>query len=277
MLPSFILSLREGLEAALLIGILLGALRQIDRSDLQLAVWAGTISALVVSVLVAIGLDAIGLALVEPGEQIFEGFIMLLAAGFLTWMIFWMARQSRNLKTDIESGVRQASQAGKRGLFVLAFLSVLREGVELALFLSAAFLASNAGQTLAGALLGLGTAVLLGALLFATTLRLNLRRFFQVTGFILVLFAAGLVAHAIHEFNEIGWIPNIIEHVWNVNPILNENSTLGEILKSLLGYNGDPSLTEVLAYAFYFVVVLLGLLASGSKSAKKAPQAKDTA
>jgi high-affinity iron transporter len=259
MLPSFLLSLREGIEAALLIGILLGAVRQIHRRDLIPAVWAGTISALVVSVLVAFGLNAIGMALVEPAEQIFEGFVMLLAAGFLTWMIFWMARQSRNLKTDIESGVHQASHTGRRGLFALAFLSVLREGVELALFLAAVFLTSNTGETLAGALLGLGTAVLLGATLFATTLRLDLRRFFNVTGFILVLFAAGLVAHGIHEFNEIGWIPAIIEPVWDVNPILGENSTLGLILKSLFGYNGNPSLIEVLAYVFYFVIVLLGL------------------
>ena len=259
MLPSFLLSLREGIEAALVIGILLGAVRQIRRRDLVHAVWAGTISALVVSVLVAIGLNAIGLALVEPGEQIFEGFVMFIAAGFLTWMIFWMARQSRNIKADIESGVRQASRTGKRGLFALAFISVLREGVELALFLTAALLASNAGETLVGALLGLGTAVLLGATLFATTLRLDLRRFFNVTGFILVLFAAGLVAHGIHEFNEIGWIPAVIEHVWDVNPILSENSTLGLILKSLFGYNGNPSLTEVLAYGVYFVIVLLGL------------------
>lgn len=267
MLASFILSLREGIEAALVIGILLGAVRQIRRRDLVPAVWAGTISALVVSVLAAIGLNAVGLALVEPGEQIFEGFIMFLAAVFLTWMIFWMARQSRNFKNDLESGVQQASQSGRKGLFVLAFVSVLREGVELALFLTAAVLASNSGETLAGTLLGLGTAVLLGATLFASTLRLDLRRFFNVTGFILVLFAAGLIAHGVHEFNEIGWIPAIIDHVWDLNPVLNENSTLGQILKSLLGYNGNPSLTEVLAYGIYFVAVLLGLRLTTAKPA----------
>jgi high-affinity iron transporter len=265
LLSSTLLSLREGLEAALIIGIVLGALRQMRRRDLSASVWAGTLSALVVCTAAAIGLNALGVALKDPGEAIFEGFTMLLAAGILTWMIFWMARQSRNVKADLEDGVQQASRSGKRGMFFLAFIAVLREGVELALFLTASAFASDSRQTLLGALLGLGTAILLGAVLFATTVRLNLQRFFQVTGFLLILFAAGLTAHGIHEFNEVGWIPVIIEHVWDVNPILNENSTLGEILKSLLGYNGNPSLTEVLAYAAYFGAVLFGLRAAGKQ------------
>ena len=273
MLPSYLLSLREGLEAALIIGIVLGALRQTRRGDLAPAVWAGTVSALIVCLAIAFGLNALGLSLEEPAEQIFEGITMLLAAGILTWMIFWMARQSQQMKADLETGVRQASRTGKRGLFFLAFIAVLREGVELALFLTASVFASDARQTLLGALLGLGTAALLGATLFATTVRLDLRRFFQVTGVLLILFAAGLVAHGVHEFNEIGWIPSIIEHVWDLNPLLNESSTFGEVLKSLVGYNANPSLTETLAYAAYFGAVLLGLRAAGKRSAKEAAQA----
>jgi high-affinity Fe2+/Pb2+ permease len=146
----------------------------------------------------------------------------------------------------------------------MAFIAVVREGVELAFFITAAFFAgnnenvgSNTIQTLAGVVLGLGTSILLGWSLFATTVRMDLRRFFQVTGFILILFAGGLVAHGIHEFNEVGWIPNIIEHVWDVNAVIDENSVFGQLLKALFGYNGNPSLTEMIGYFAYLIIVAI--------------------
>ncbi|MBM3151526.1 MAG: hypothetical protein FJZ96_04865 [Chloroflexi bacterium] len=260
MFPSYILSLREGLEAALIIGIVLGALRQVRHLELKPALWAGTASAILVSLAAGIGLSLLGFSLEGKAEQVFEGITMLLAAGILTWMIFWMNRQSHNLKGNLETGVtRAAAGSGKRAIFALAFFAVVREGIELALFLTAAAFASDANQTILGALLGLGTAVLLGWSLFATTVRLDLRRFFQVTGFLLILFAAGLIAHGVHEFNEVGWIPALIEHVWDVNAIMDETSTFGLLLKALFGYNGNPSLTEMLAYAAYFVAILFGL------------------
>jgi high-affinity iron transporter len=195
---------------------------------------------------------------------------MFLAAGILTWMIFWMSQRARHLKSDLESGVQKASQTGKWSLFGLAFIAVLREGVELALFLTAAAFSSGAHQTILGALFGLGTAILLGWSLFATTVRLNLKRFFQVTSILLIFFAAGLVAHSLHEFNELGWVPPVIEHVWNLNPLLNDQSTLGQLLATLFGYNSSPSLTEGLAYAVYFGIVVLGLRRAGLKSAQAA-------
>ena len=185
---------------------------------------------------------------------------MLVAAGVLTWMIFWMRRQARSLKNELETGVRHAAiQAGKGALFFLAFTAVLREGIELALFLTAAALASDAQQVLTGALLGLGTAILFGWSLFASILKLDLRLFFQVTGAMLILFAAGLVAYGVHELNEAGWVPVIVEHLWDINFILDEKSTAGAMLKALFGYNGNPSLTEVLAYLAYFIGIYLGL------------------
>jgi high-affinity iron transporter len=144
-------------------------------------------------------------------------------------------------------------------LFGLAFLAIVREGIELALFLTATTFIDYQGQILLGALVGLSAAILLGWLLFSATVRLDLRRFFQVTGILLILFAAGLVAHGVHEFNEAGWIPSVIEHLYNINPVLDENSVAGVILKTVFGYNGNPSLTEVIAYLLYFVLVLLGL------------------
>jgi len=263
MLPTYLLSLREGLEAALIIGIVLGALTKIRRNDLSPAVWLGTLSAVGISILTAVILTSFGMSLEETAEQIFEGVTMLIAAGILTWMIFWMSKQARFLKSELEAGVNKAAAStGKRAVFWLAFMAVVREGVELAIFVTAAFFAgdqsqvtSNIIQTLAGTILGLGTAALLGWTLFATTVRLDLRRFFQVTGMLLILFAAGLVAHGVHEFNEVGWIPAVIEHVWDVNSIIDETSLGGQLLRTLFGYNGNPSLTEVIAYFVYLAVV----------------------
>jgi high-affinity iron transporter len=263
MLPTYLLSLREGLEMALIIGIVLGALTKIRRNDLSPSVWLGTLSAVGVSILTAVLLTTFGLSLEDEAEQIFEGITMLIAAGILTWMIFWMRKQARFLKSELEAGVNKAAAStGKRAVFWFAFVAVVREGIELALFITAAFftgdqsqVTTNIIQTLAGTILGLGTAILLGWTLFATTVRLDLRRFFQVTGILLILFAAGLVAHGVHEFNEVGWIPVVIEHVWDVNPILDETSLLGQLLRTLFGYNGNPSLTEIIAYFVYLIVV----------------------
>ena len=282
MLPSYLLSLREGLEAALIIGIVLGALRKIRRTDLIPSLWYGTISAAVVSFLAAILLTFLGLSLEGNAEKIYEGITMLLAAGILTWMIFWMGKQARNLKTELEDGVNKAAAryaTGKASIFWLAFIAVVREGIELAIFLTAAFfvgnnenLGINTIQSLAGVVLGLGTAILLGWSLLATAVRLDLRRFFQVTGFLLILFAAGLVAHGIHEFNEINWIPSIVAHVWDVNAFINEDSVSGQLLKTLFGYNGNPSLTEMIGYFVYIVVVAVLFNYSTIKRDTKAPQ-----
>ena len=260
MLPSYLLSLREGIEAALIIGIVIGALRKIRRTDLVPALWWGVLSAAAVSTLAAVLLTSFGLELEGPAEPIYEGATMLLAAGILTWMIFWMSQQARTLKSELEEGVNKAAaSAGGRAIFWLAFVAVVREGVELALFLTASIFATDVLQTAIGAALGLGTAILLGWSIFAAIVRLDLRRFFQVTGFLLILFAAGLVAHSVHEFNEVGLIPSIIEHVWDLNSVVSEDSTFGLFLKALFGYNGNPSLTEVLAYLGYLLVISLSL------------------
>jgi len=271
MFSSFLLALREGLEASLIIGIVLGVLKKTGKLPFARSVWAGAGSATLVSLITALILNAIGASFEGTAEEIFEGFTMLIAAGVLTWMIFWMKRQARTMQNQLETEVRQAvlTQSGK-ALFSLAFLAVLREGIELALFLTAAATTSTAQQTLIGGLVGLATAAVLGWLLFATTVQLNLEAFFQVTSVLLILFAAGLVAHGVHEFNEAGWIPAIIEHLWDINPVLDEVSPLGLMLKALFGYNGNPSLTEVAAYIAYFVAILLGLRKPGRKAVPQA-------
>lgn len=263
MIAAAVLAFREGLEAALLLGIVLGVLRRIRRADQTRFVWTGAGLAALVSVAVGVGLMALGISFEGLAEEIFEGTAMLLAAAVLTWMIFWMGRQGRAIQVDLERDVREASSAGGGwALFSLAFVVVLREGIELALFLTAAAMTATAGATLIGGLLGLGVAAVAGWLLFATAGRLTLRTFFRVTGVLLIVFAAGLVAHGVHEFNEAGLIAPVIEHVWDLNPVLDEDSGVGQVLVALLGYNGNPSLTEVVAYVGYWVVILAAVWCS---------------
>ena len=257
MLASFLLSLREGLEAALIIGIVLGVLLKIKRTDLNIVVWRGVGVAAILSLLAAIALNLLGMEFEGKGEEIFEGVAMLLAASVLTWMILWMQNHGSNLKSEIEKQTNQAALGnGQKALFALAFLAVFREGIELALFLLAARLTSSLLQTLSGALLGLLSATILGWVLFTSTMKLSLRGFFGVTNILLIVFAAGLVGLGIHEFNEAGVIPSIIEHVWDVNGILSDKSEVGLLLKALIGYNGNPSLTEVAAYTAYLVALV---------------------
>jgi len=252
MLASFLLSMREGLETALIIGIVLGVLLKLKKTNLNVTVWAGAGVAVALSAAAAIVLNLLGMEFEGRGEQIFEGSAMLVAAGVLTWMIFWMQKTAVNLKSEIEAKTQDAVYSkGRNALFFLAFLAVFREGIELSLFLLAVRGASSPLQTLSGAILGLAGAVILGWMLFTSTRRLNLRAFFRVTNVLLIVFAAGMVAYGVHEFNEAGIIPSLIEHVWDINPILNENSQVGLLLKALVGYNGNPSLTEVIAYISY--------------------------
>jgi high-affinity iron transporter len=261
MYSSFLLALREGIEAALVVGIVLGALRQLQRTDCTYVVWMGVVSATLVSVIAAVFLNVLGWNLAGRSEAIFEGVMLLLAAGLLTWMIVWLRQQSKYLRGNLESGVRQAvCSPGHRGLFVLTFIAVAREGIELALFLTAASFETNAAQTLAGACGGMATAVLLAALLFNTTARLNLQRFFQVSTALLILFAAGMIATAVHEFNEVGWIPPVIDPLWNTEGLLSKTSTGGALLKGILGYTSTPSLTSVLAYVIYLGAIVVCFL-----------------
>jgi high-affinity iron transporter len=266
MLPGLVLALREGLEAALIVGILLGVLRKLERADRERSVWWGAAAAALLSVLVAVGLTAIGAELEGRAEALFEGLTLLLAAGVLTWMIFWMQRQGRSVRQGLEAQVRQAI-AGEpgRGLFTVSFVAVSREGIELALFMTAAAVTSSARQTWMGGVLGLALAAALGWAVFASTVRLDVRRFFQVTGAILLVFAAGLVARSVHEFIELGWLPALVEHIWNTASILSDESALGQVATSLLGYRSSPALSEVIGYVIYLAVVL-GLLWWTSRS-----------
>ena len=259
MVAALLITLREGLEAALIVGIVLGVLRKLQRQDRSAVVWAGVGAAVAVSVVAGLVFNALGVAFEGRGEEIFEGVAMLLAAGVLTWMIFWMQRQGRQVQAELEADVRRAVTVGSAwGLFSLAFVAVLREGIETVLFLTAAAFTATPAQTVVGGTLGLVVAVMLGWLMFAAGRRLNVRAFFRVTSVLLVLFAAGLLAHGVHELQEAALLPTLVEHVWDMNPILDENAAVGVFLKALFGYNGNPSLIEALTYAGYLVAIAFG-------------------
>ncbi len=252
---ALLITLREGVEAALVLGIVLGVLTRLQLHHLKRYAWAGTAVAAFLSLLAGIALYVMGVKFEGRAEEIFEGATMLAAAALLTWMIFWMKTHGRELARKLEQETREAVQVGVVALFGVTFFAVLREGLETALFLTAAMFQASAATTLTGAALGLGLAVLVGVLLFGASVRLNLRMFFNVTGILLLLVAAGLVASGVHEFQEAGLLPVFVEQVWNINNVLDENGTVGSFLKALFGYNGNPSLLEVSAYLAYLLTV----------------------
>ncbi len=266
MLAGFLLALREGIEAVLIVSIMLGMLKKMNRSDRASLVWLGVAGAALISLGAAIVLNVIGAEFGGAAEQVFEGLTLLFAAAVLTWMIFWMQKQGRQIQKGLEAEVREALSGGQTvALFSVAFLAVLREGVELALFLTAVNFASPpvGGEApilgWLGGILGLIAAMVIGWLMYESAVKLNLRRFFQLTSIVLIFFAAGLVGSAVHEFNELNWIPAAIEPVYDLNHVVPETTLFGQFLKALFGYNANPSLTAMLAYIGYFVVVL-GLL-----------------
>jgi high-affinity iron transporter len=252
-----LLTTREGLEASLIVGIVLAYLSRTKNRDQFRVIWAGTAAAVLASIVSGATLVFTLGELEGRAEQIFEGVAMLSAVAVLTWMIFWMRRQARFIKQDLEAKLATAIAAGSAiGLASVVFFAVLREGVETALFLFAISESSTPLTTGIGAAVGLAISISLGIGLYFGTRRLDLRQFFTVTGLLLIVFAAGLLAHAIHEFQEAGLLPLTVEHIWNTNAVISDESTTGQFLKTLFGYNGDPSLLELLAWLTYIAMAL---------------------
>jgi len=255
-ISALVLSLREGIEMALVVGIVVAYLGQIGAKGARKWVWAGVVAAAGVSLLALGILNALNAEFEGTTEQIFEGTTMLLATFFLTWMVFWMLRNARYLKSELQRGVEDVLARGgvAWGLFLLVFFAVVREGVELALLL---FAAPGEGK-LVGSVIGLAVAIGVGVLIYAFGRRVDLRTFFRVTTVILILFAAGLFSHAAHEFAEAGLLaPMEGPLLWTTREWLPEDSGLGSILRALLGYAESPHAIEVVAYVAYFVGVWL--------------------
>jgi high-affinity iron transporter len=255
---AFFLMLREGLEAALIVGIIAAYLVKIGRRDVLGKVWLGVGLAVALSVGTGILVVATVGRLPLVVQATLEGLAALIAVAVLTWMLFWMRRQGRALKGELERGVEQALGDGSTVALVgLAFVAVVREGLESVLFLLA--VGSSSGDTasiLFGALAGLAVAIGIGWAIFAMGVRVNLRAFFTATGVVLIFVAAGLCAFAVAEFSEAGLFANA-GSVYDVGSVLPETSPLGSLLAGLFGFRSAPTPLEVIAYVGYLIPVLL--------------------
>lgn len=259
-IPSFIIGVREGIEAALVIGIFLGYLVKIERVSLKRYVYAGTVAAILASAGVAAILFAATVEFQGFGEQIFEGITMLVAVAVLTSMVLWMMKAARNIKTHVQQRIDAVlKQSEVFGLALLSFVVVFREGVETALFMFGAGALTSPFEAILGVGLGLVIAGIIGVGIVRVSWRLNLRRFFQVTGVFLVVIAAGLFAHAVHELQEaFGWQfgSAAVYDLRSVFPA-DETNTAGYLLRGIIGYSDAPTVLEVVAYVGYWIIVIL--------------------
>jgi high-affinity iron transporter len=204
-----------------------------------------------------------------PYEQAFEGAAMLLAAGVVTWMLFWMRRQSAALKGELEAQIdRRLSEGTLLGLALLAFTAVIREGIETALFLvgTATSTQASAASVLVGAVVGLGAAALVGWAIYSGSRRINLRAFFRWTGIGLIFIAAGLLSHAVHEFIEIGLVPFGTQTAFDISGLLSHEEGIGQFLRAIVGYTATPEWTTLIVHLGYLVVVLGLYLRPGTPS-----------
>lgn len=256
MFAAFLITFREGLEAALILGIVLGVLSRLELHHLKRSVWAGLFTALGASLVAALVLLGLGQTLEGRAEEIYEGVTMLTAAALLTWMLFWMGAHARTFTQRLTEKTEKAASMGAWALFMVAFIAVIREGLETALFWVALFFQdpSQVWFLLGGGVLGLLVAILVGVAIFQSTLRLNLRLVFLSTGLLLLFVAAGLIAQGVHELQEAGILPVFVEELWNTSALLAEESTLGLLMSALFGYNATPSLLEVITYWTYIFI-----------------------
>lgn len=253
-LGALVIALREGVEMAIITGIVLAYLTQIGARRAHRWVWLGVGAAAGVSLGFLAVLNALDAEFEGATAGIFEGITMFLAAGFLTWMIFWMLRQSRHLKGELQLGIQDALARGGAawGVFALVFFAVLREGVETALLL---FAAPGEGKLL-GTVAGLAVAMAIGVFIYAFGRSIDLRTFFKLTGIVLVLFAAGLVTHGVHEFVEAGIVAGG-PVLFDLSGSLPDKEGAGAMLRALFGYSADPTLLEGAAYIAYYVVAVV--------------------
>ncbi len=269
LVPSLLLTFREALESALIVVIVASHLRRIGRQSLNKYLVEGVIGAIVISVALGIAVRLAFGGLVGVSEQLFEGFASLTAVAVLTYMIFWMTRHSTTMKAELEQKVEAAiSRKQVFGIATLSFVAVLREGLETVLFLSALATVDAVG-TFVGVVLAAATVIFLAVVLMKGIYRLNVKRFFQATSLILIVFAAGLVGSGVHELIEASQNSGVNvgvlgESAFNINPPLNtdgtypplhENGIIGSIFATLIGYSGSPEWLRIISYLGYWLIL----------------------
>ena len=262
MIPTFVIGLREGVEAALIVGIVAAFLRSEGRRDALRWVWAGVALATVVCLAVGIGLDVLSSELPYHEQEGLETVIALVAVVVVSWMIVWMRRNARRLRSSLEQGVGAAlAQGSVAALVAMAFFAVFREGFESSVFLLAAFNASeNRGAAAGGALLGFAVAAALGWGIYRGGIRIDLGRFFRITGTVLVFVAAGLVASAAHSAHEAGWVTSYQSQAFDLTWLVEPGSVRSALLTGMLGLQPRPTVLEAAAYLLFLVPMLLYVL-----------------
>jgi high-affinity iron transporter len=266
--------LREGVEAALVVAILLAYLNRLGGKSHIRWVWIGTLSAAFLSLIVGVVIyNTVG-SLEGRAEELTEGVVAFAAAALLTWMIFWMGKNARQLRGKLEADAASAVEVGGVGaLAAVAFVAVMREGLESALFMISTTVGETAsGREVLGGTLGLLAAIGVGYLVYRGGSRINLRLFFRVTGFLIILFAAGLVSKGVHEFQEVGVLPIIIEPLYEVPFGDPDVSTVARFAKTMFGWSPGPSLLMVISYWSYLVPI--GAAFSQMTSAGSAAKAR---
>ncbi|MDX6627124.1 MAG: high-affinity iron transporter [Solirubrobacterales bacterium] len=262
MIPTFVITLREGVEASLIVGIIAAFLVKEGRRDALRQMWIGVGIAIVLCTAVGVGLDLIGEQLPQREQEGLETVIGVIAVATISYMIIWMTRHSREIKSELEGEAASALATGSTiALVGMAFLAVLREGFETSVFLLAAFQdASDTAAAGAGATLGLLAAVLIGLGLYRGGVRINLSRFFRVTGLILVFVAAGLLASAAHTAHEAGWINSMQSQAIDLTWLVAPGTISGSLLTGMLGLQPQPAVIEVIVYVAYALPMALYVL-----------------
>jgi high-affinity iron transporter len=261
-LATFVIGLREGLEAALIVGIIAGFLANQGRRDALRQVWLGVGAAVVICLAVGVVLELVTADLPQAGQEGLETLIGLFAVAMVTYMIIWMRRHARSMRLELETSATAALARGSAGALVgMAFLAVLREGFETVVFLLAAFQASTSPlEAGGGALIGVLVAVVLGYGIYRGGLRLNLARFFRVTGAVLVIVAAGLLMTAAHTAHEAGWLDIGQQRAADLSVLVQPGTPISSLVTGVLGIQPFPTVVEVLVWVLYAVPLLVYVL-----------------
>jgi len=257
-IANYLIGLREGLEASLVIGILLAYLVKTERRDLMPAVWAGVLAAAGISLAFGALLTFGPSGLSFEAREAIGGTLSIIAVGLITWMIFWMARMARSMRSELHAKLDQAINAGAMAVFVVAILAVGREGLETALYL---WVGAQAAQTtslapLLGAVLGLATSFLIGWAIYRGALRLNLRTFFAWTGVFLIVVAAGVLAYGVHDLQEAGILPGLDNLAFDVSATIPPSSVIGTVLKGIFNFSPATTWLQLVAWVAYLVPVM---------------------
>ena len=256
MLANFLIGLREGLEAGIIVGILVAYVRKLGRDDVLTRLWIGIGAAIALSLGTGAILTWGPYGLSFQGQEILGGSLSILAVGLVTWMIFWMGTHARGLKHDLQTQLDAAIAGAGMGIVVIGFVSVAREGVETALFIWASVQSSgNAAVGTAGAGLGILAAVVIAYLIYRGFVRINLSRFFTVTGLFLVLVAAGVLSYGIGDLQEAAVIPGWGQPAFSVAGLVPPSSWYGTILGGLFNFTPEPTRAQFLGWLGYLIVV----------------------